>query len=111
MGLESNLSFVSNSGVQTTSAMFTDTSGLFKQGIFIQDPQISICLMNQALDYLQRAFSNSVGHYLLAQKGLETWARVTNYYASYFAVHSLLCLQGRTITRLQLDRELSCSAS
>ena len=28
------------------------------------------------------------------------------YYASYFCVHSLLCLQGRTITRLQLDKSV-----
>ena len=72
----------------------------------IQDEQITACLMNQALDFLQRAFCNTVAHYILAQKGLETWARVTNYYASYFSVHCLLCLQGRTITKLQLDKAL-----
>src|SRR5712691_11622143 len=74
--------------------------------ICIQDEQVTACLMNQALDFLQRALCNTVAHYILAQKGLETWARVTNYYASYFSVHCLLCLQGRTITRLQLDRAL-----
>lgn len=31
---------------------------------------------------------------------------MTNYYASYFSIHSLLCMQGRTITRLQLDAAL-----
>ena len=59
--------------------------------------------MNQALEFLQRALGNTVAHYMLAKNGLETWARITNYYASYFSVHGLLCLQGRTITRLQLD--------
>ncbi len=72
--------------------------------IYIQDVQVAFCLMNQALEFLQKALCNTVAHYILAQKGLETWARVTNYYASYFCVHSLLCLQGRTITRLQLDK-------
>ena len=74
--------------------------------VYVQDTQIAAHLMNQALDYLQRAFCNSIGHYILANKGMETWARVTNYYASYFAVHSLLCLQGRTITRLQFDTQV-----
>jgi len=72
----------------------------------IKDSEITACLMNQALEFLQRALCNTVAHYVLAQDGLETWARVTNYYASYFCVHSLLCLQGRTITRLKLDRAL-----
>lgn len=77
-----------------------------KRGICVRDEQITVCLLNQAFDFLQRAFCNTVGHYVLAQKGLETWARVTNYYASYFSIHSLLCIQGRTITRLKLDRGL-----
>lgn len=81
-------------------------SATVKAGICVQDDQIAICLMNQALEFLQRAFCNAVGHYVLAQKGLETWARVTNYYASYFSIHSLLCLQGRTLTRLQLNATL-----
>jgi len=72
----------------------------------IQDEQVTVCLMNQALDFLQKALCNAIAHYILARNGLETWARVTNYYASYFSVHSLLCLQGRTITRLQLDSAL-----
>jgi hypothetical protein len=76
------------------------------RGICVGDDQITVCLLNQALDFLQRAFCNTVGHYVLAQKGLETWARVTNYYASYFSIHSLLCIQGRTITKLKLDKGL-----
>lgn len=82
-------------------------SAQIRGGICVQDSQITICLMNQALEFLQRAFCNTVGHYILSQKGLETWARVTNYYASYFSIHSLLCIQGRTITRLQLDAALN----
>lgn len=73
-----------------------------KPGICVRDEQITVCLMNQALEFLQRAICNTIGHYILAQRGLETWARVTNYYASYFSVHSLLCLQGRTITSMEL---------
>ena len=77
-----------------------------RSGLYIEDSQITVCLMNQALEFLQRAMGNTVAHYMLAKNGLETWARVTNYYASYFSVHGLLCLQGRTITRLQLDKEV-----
>ena len=75
-----------------------------RSGLYVQDAQVTACLLNQALDFLQKALCNTIAHYILAQNGLETWARVTNYYASYFCVHSLLCLQGRTITRLQLDK-------
>ena len=75
-----------------------------KNEVIIDDVRITACLMNQALDFIHRAICNTVAHYILAQKGLETWARVTNYYASYFSVHSLLCLQGRTITRLELNK-------
>ena len=78
-----------------------------KNGICIQDVQITVCLMNQALKFLENAFCNTVGHYILAKEGMETWARVTNYYASFFSIHSLLCIQGRTITRLNLDKELN----
>ncbi|MBI3796145.1 MAG: hypothetical protein HY268_04135 [Deltaproteobacteria bacterium] len=75
-----------------------------RSGLYVQDAQVTACLMNQALEFLQRTLCNTIAHYMLARSGLETWARVTNYYAGYFCVHSLLCLQGRTITRLQLDR-------
>lgn len=81
--------------------------GIRKQEVILEDGQITICLMNQAMDFLHRGICNAAAHYILARKGLETWARVTNYYASYFSVHSLLCLQGRTITKLQLDNPLT----
>jgi hypothetical protein len=84
----------------------TYNAAFFRRGevIIIEDARVTACLMNQALDFIHRAICNTIAHYILAQKGLETWARVTNYYASYFSVHSLLCLQGRTITRLRLDK-------
>ena len=78
-----------------------------RNGICLQDDQITVCLMNQALKFLENAFCNTVAHYLLAQKGMETWARITNYYASFFSIHSLLCIQGRTITRLNLNKEVN----
>lgn len=78
--------------------------GVRSSVLYIQDTQVTAYLMNQALEFLQKALCNTAAHYILARNGLETWARVTNYYASYFCVHSLLCLQGRTITRLHLDK-------
>lgn len=84
-----------------------DSAAIRQGGVFINDKYITACLMNQALDYLQRALCNTAAQYLLAAKGFETWARVTNYYAGYFCVHCLLCLQGRTITTLQLDKPLT----
>ncbi len=81
-------------------------SSQVRSTLYIKDSQISVCLLNQSLDFLQRAIGNAVSHYVLARKGLETWARITNYYAGYFSVHGLLCLQGRTITRLRLDKSI-----
>jgi hypothetical protein len=81
-------------------------SASFATEFYIQDAQVTACLMNQAFEFLERALCNTIAQYILAQNGLETWARVTNYYASYFAVHSLLCLQGRTITRLHLGSDV-----
>src|SRR6266849_2035185 len=52
--------------------------------LYIQDAQLTAYLMNQALEFLQRALCNTMAHYILAKKGLETWSRVTNYYAGYF---------------------------
>ena len=83
-----------------------DSSLIHRNAVFFQDEQVTACLMNQALEFIQRALCNTIAHYILAQKGLETWARVTNYYASYFSVHGLLCLQGRTFTRLQFAKPL-----
>jgi hypothetical protein len=83
------------------------SQGIRKNDAIVQDGQITTCLMNQAMDFLHRAICNAAAHHVLARKGFETWSRVTNYYASYFSVHSLLCLQGRTITKLQLDNPLT----
>lgn len=75
-------------------------------GICVHDEMLAGYILEQAIDYLQKAFCNVVSHHILASKGLETWARITNYYASYFSVHCLLCLQGRVFTRLSLDKTL-----
>jgi hypothetical protein len=73
-----------------------------RDGIKVQGSEITALLLNQALDYFQKGLYNFFAQYILAIRGLVSWARVTNYYASFFSIHSLLCLQGRTITRLRL---------
>jgi hypothetical protein len=72
-----------------------------KDGINVQGSAITALLLNQALDYFQKGLYNFYAQYILATRGLVTWARVTNYYSSFFAIHCLLCLQGQTITRLK----------
>jgi hypothetical protein len=80
-----------------------------KEGLRIQGTDITGRLLNQSIDYFQKGLYNFVAHYLLAHRGLETWARVTNYYSSFFSIHALLCLQGQTITRLTLGgQEIRC---
>ncbi len=71
-------------------------------GLKIQGEDITVLFLNQALEYFQKSLYNFVVQYLLAYKGLSTWAEITNYYSSFFSIHALLCLQGRTLTRLFL---------
>lgn len=73
-----------------------------KGGIKVQGSEITALLLNQALDYFQKGLYNFFAQYILAIRGLVTWARVTNYYSSFFSIHCLLCLQGQTITRVRL---------
>jgi len=77
----------------------TDTA--VSAGIVVDGTDVSARLLEQALDYFQKALYSYYGQYLLARRGYATWARVTNYYASFFVIHGLLCLQGRTVTRLR----------
>jgi hypothetical protein len=83
----------------TSEGVITDN---LKAGIFIQDPEITALFLLQSMEFAQRGLCNAAGNYLLASEGMETWARVTNYYASYFCVHSMLALQGRAITQIEL---------
>lgn len=69
----------------------------------LEGNDITFSLLNQSLEYFQKALYNFVSHYALAQKGYYTWASVTNYYSSYFSIFSLLSLQGRAITRIKLN--------
>ncbi|MDR3697689.1 hypothetical protein [Mucilaginibacter sp.] len=74
-----------------------------RMGHYLEGVDITLNLLNQSLEYFQKALYNFVSHYALAQKGYHTWASVTNYYSSYFSIFSLLSLQGRAITRIKLD--------
>jgi hypothetical protein len=71
-------------------------------GLKVQGEDITVLFLNQALEYFQKSLYNFVVQYLLAYRGLSTWAEITNYYSSFFSIHALLCLQGRTLTRLTL---------
>ena len=56
--------------------------------------------MCEALEYFCRAFYNFYAHDKLIEHGYSTWSGITNYYASFFCIHSLLRVQGRCITRI-----------
>jgi hypothetical protein len=79
------------------------TEANLKTGLIIEGSDITSALLNQSLEYFQKALYNFKVHYLLAQNGYKTWSSVTNYYSSYFSLFSLLSLQGRAITRIKLD--------
>jgi hypothetical protein len=83
--------------------------GNLQPGLKIHGQDITVLLLNQALEYFQKSLYNYFVQYLLASRGLLTWAFVTNYYSSFFSIHALLCLQGRTLTRISLDdKEFPC---
>lgn len=79
------------------------TDIILKNGLLLEGEDLTSSLLNQALEYFQKALYNFKTHYLLAENGYKTWSSVTNYYSSYFSLFSLLSLQGRFITRVKLD--------
>jgi hypothetical protein len=68
-------------------------------GIKVEGEEFTKTLLNLAFEYFQKGLFNFVAQYILASQGMATWASVTNYYSSFFTLHSLLCLQGQAITR------------
>ena len=77
-----------------------------KPGLKVQGEDVTVLFLNQALEYFQKSLYNYFVQYLLARKGLSTWAAITNYYSSFFSIHALLCLQARTITRITLHESI-----
>ncbi|CAH0137616.1 MULTISPECIES: hypothetical protein [unclassified Pedobacter] len=73
-----------------------------KPGLLVEGQDLTNLILNQALEYFQKALYNFNSHYVLANRGFSTWASVTNYYSSYFSVFALLSLQGRVITKFRL---------
>jgi len=71
-----------------------------KTGVLIEGVEITSLILGEALEYFCRAFCNFFAQDELMQHGYSTWSGVTNYYVSFFCVHSLLRLQGRAITSI-----------
>ncbi|MBI3825585.1 MAG: hypothetical protein HY294_06300 [Candidatus Rokubacteria bacterium] len=100
--------------VATACVAALDAGGVvdarISSGIVVEGADLTVRFLEQAMEYFQKALYSYYGQYLLARRGYATWARVTNYYASFFSIHSLLCLQGRTVTRLRRGNgsELQC---
>jgi len=70
------------------------------KGILVKGVEITSSIMCEALEYFCRAFYNFLAQDKLIEHGYSTWSEITNYYASFFSIHSLLRLQGRCITRI-----------
>ncbi|MGN7787823.1 hypothetical protein ACTJIJ_25030 [Niabella sp. 22666] len=81
--------------------VYTQTT--LKPGHILEGQDLTASLLNESLEYFQKALYNFNSQYLLAQNGYQTWAEVTNYYSSYFSIFALLALQGRIISRVSLD--------
>jgi hypothetical protein len=85
------------------------TEAQLETGLRIRGEDLTALFLNQALEYFQKSFYNFVVQYLLARRGLLTWAEITNYYSSFFSVHALLCLQGKALTRVTIGtKQVRC---
>lgn len=69
-------------------------------GVLVEGTEITSLVLSEALEYFCRAFYNFYAQDELVQHGYSTWSGVTNYYTSFFGIHSLLRLQGRCITSI-----------
>ncbi|MBN1639243.1 MAG: hypothetical protein JW866_09760 [Ignavibacteriales bacterium] len=63
------------------------------------DDIVSAILM-EASEFFLKAVLNYFAQYELIKKGYITWAKVTNYYSSFFSVNSLLRLQLKLFTKI-----------
>lgn len=80
-------------------------AGIFQKsirtnGILVEDPDITSAMLGEAIEYFCRSFYNFYAQDKLIEHGYTTWSGVTNYYSSFFGLHSLLRLQGRAITSI-----------
>ena len=86
-----------NAGISKKSITATN-------GILVEGNDVTSLILGEALEYFGRAFYNFYAQDKLIQHGYSTWSGVTNYYASFFGIHSLLRLQGRCITSIWRPR-------
>lgn len=77
-----------------------NSKSIKENGVLVESNEITSLILGEALEYFGRAFCNFYAHDELIQHGYFTWSEITNYYSSFFGVHSLLRLQGRCITLL-----------
>jgi hypothetical protein len=82
-------------------------SNIRPTGIVVQGSEITSAILGEAVEYFSRAFYNFFAQDKLTEFGYSTWSSITNYYLSFFAIHALLRLQGRCITRIwrQISRQ------
>jgi len=73
-------------------------------GILVEGNEITSAILGEAVEYLCRSFYNFYASDKLIEHCYQTWSGVTNYYSSFFSLHSLLRLQGRCITLIQRPR-------
>jgi hypothetical protein len=71
-----------------------------QNGVLVKGADITSLLLCEGLEYFSRAFYNFYAQDKLVEHGYLTWSQITNYYASFFCLQSLLHLQGRCITRI-----------
>lgn len=71
-----------------------------ENGVLAKGCEITSLVLGEALEYFCRSFYNFYAQDKLIEYRYPTWSGVTNYYSSFFCIHSLLRLQGRCITAI-----------
>jgi len=75
-----------------------------KIGILIEGTEITSTILGESVEFLCRSLYNFYAQDKLIEHCFTTWSGVTNYYSSFFSIHSLLRLQGRCITLIKRPR-------
>jgi len=63
----------------------------------VTDPEITRLLFLEADEYLAKALNNLCSGCICQHKGYLSWGEVTIYYSSFFSIHGLLRLQGKSL--------------
>lgn len=70
------------------------------KAVLVKGDEITAALFIEAVDFFKKAVYTFSAQYNLSKKGYLSWAKITNYYSSFYSINALIRLQGRAISRI-----------